>query len=209
MVEALLISNLLSWVAIVGLGLVVYALTRQIGLLHERMGPVGALTVAKGLKAGDTLPSLTLPSLTGGRVIVGANNADRSADEKATLFFFLSPDCPVCKSLLPVIASVRAREADWLTVVLASDGEEAPHLAYLEKQRLGDYPYILSSELGLTIGVSKLPYAALVDETGHMIAHGLTNTREHIESLFEARQRGVASIQEFFEEEQRSAENAR
>jgi len=203
MIDALIISNLLAWTAIIAMGLVIYALTRQIGLLHERMGPVGALTVAKGLKAGDALPTLALTSLTGGDIMVGGT----ASDGKSTLFFFLSPDCPVCKSLLPVIASVKASEADWLNVVLASDGEPAAHEAFLRKTDLSAYPYILSSELGLALGVSKLPYAALADETGHMIAHGLTNTREHIESLFEARNRGVSSIQDFIEEEQKRAEN--
>jgi methylamine dehydrogenase accessory protein MauD len=201
MIEALIISTLVSWVALVGLGIVVFALIRQIGLLHERMGPVGALTVAKGMKAGEAMPSFLLPSLTGEPVEVGAG----TPTSRATLLFFLSPDCPVCKSLLPVIASVRTREASWLDVVLASDGERSAHMAFLQKQSLEDYPYILSSELGLTIGVSKLPYAALVDERGTMVAHGLTNTREHIESLFEAKERGVASIQDYLEQEQQRA----
>ncbi len=201
MIDALIISNIVSWTAILALGLMVFALTRQIGLLHERMGPVGALTVAKGMKAGEAMPPFSFTSLTGGQVEVGAG----TQASRATLLFFLSPDCPVCKSLLPVIASVRAREASWLDVVIASDGEEAEHIAYQKKQGLMDYPYILSSELGLTIGVSKLPYAALVDERGTMVAHGLTNTREHIESLFEAKARGVASIQDYIEQEQQRA----
>lgn len=201
MIDALIISNIVSWVAIAALGLIVFALTRQIGLLHERMGPVGALTVAKGMKADEPLPPFSFPSLTGGQVEVGAG----TAASKSTLLFFLSPDCPVCKSLLPVIASVRAREAAWLDVVLASDGEPSAHHAFLKNQRLDDYPYVLSSDLGLTIGVSKLPYAALVDENGIMVAHGLTNTREHIESLFEAKTRGVASIQDYMEQEQQRA----
>ncbi|WOF72651.1 methylamine dehydrogenase accessory protein MauD [Parvibaculaceae bacterium PLY_AMNH_Bact1] len=201
MIDALIISNIVSWIAIAALCLIVFALTRQIGLLHERMGPVGALTVAKGMKAGEALPPFSFPSLTGGQVEVGAGtNASKS-----TLLFFLSPDCPVCKSLLPVIASVRSREASWLDVVLASDGEPSEHQAFLRNQNLEDYPYILSADLGLTIGVSKLPYAALVDERGTMVAHGLTNTREHIESLFEAKTRGVASIQDYMEQEQQRA----
>lgn len=201
MIDALIISNIMSWVAILALGLIVFALTRQIGLLHERMGPVGALTVAKGMKAGEPMTPFSLPSLTGGKIEVGAG----TSASRSTLLFFLSPDCPVCKSLLPVIASVRAREASWLDVVLASDGEPSDHLAFLKKQGLEDYPYVLSSELGLTIGVSKLPYAALVDEQGTMVVHGLTNTREHIESLFEAKTRGVASIQDYMEQEQQRA----
>ncbi len=201
MIDALIISTIVSWVALVGLGVVVFALIRQIGLLHERMGPVGALTVAKGMKAGEAVPPFSLPSLTGGPVELGAG----TQASRATLLFFLSPDCPVCKSLLPVIASVRTREASWLDVVLASDGEREEHMAFLQKQGLEDYPYILSSDLGLTIGVSKLPYAALIDEGGIMVAHGLTNTREHIESLFEAKRQGHASIQSYLEGEQRRA----
>ena len=48
-----------------------------------------------------------------------------------------------------------------------------------------------------TLGVSKLPYAALIDETGKLAATGLVNTREHLESLFVAKERGVASIQQY------------
>jgi len=35
------------------------------------------------------------------------------------------------------------------------------------------------------------------DEEGKVRAKGLVNTREHLESLFEAKERGVASLQEF------------
>jgi methylamine dehydrogenase accessory protein MauD len=51
--------------------------------------------------------------------------------------------------------------------------------------------------------VAKLPYAVLIDEAGIVRAKGLVNTREHLESLFEAKERGVGSIQEFVERERR------
>jgi methylamine dehydrogenase accessory protein MauD len=51
----------------------------------------------------------------------------------------------------------------------------------------------------MTYGVAKLPYAVLIDEDGIVAAQGLVNTREHLESLFEAQRRGVASIQEYLE----------
>jgi hypothetical protein len=37
----------------------------------------------------------------------------------------------------------------------------------------------------------------LLDDEGKVRAKGLVNTREHLESLFEAKERGVASLQEF------------
>lgn len=33
--------------------------------------------------------------------------------------FFLSPTCPVCKKLLPILKSIRIAEMDWLDIVLA------------------------------------------------------------------------------------------
>ena len=49
----------------------------------------------------------------------------------------------------------------------------------------------------MTWQVGKLPYAALIDASGVLRAKGLVNTREHLESLFEAKERGVASIQDW------------
>ena len=55
----------------------------------------------------------------------------------------------------------------------------------------------MSEALGRSFGVSKLPYAVLIDEAGRLASLGLVNSREHLESLFEAKERGVASIQDF------------
>ena len=48
----LLCLLVLSWVAIAGLALCVIALARQVGVLHERVAPVGALSMAKGPAIG-------------------------------------------------------------------------------------------------------------------------------------------------------------
>jgi methylamine dehydrogenase accessory protein MauD len=59
----------------------------------------------------------------------------------------------------------------------------------------------LSRELGLAYQVGKLPYAVLIDADGVLRAKGLINTREHVESLFEAMARGVGSVQEYLQRE--------
>jgi methylamine dehydrogenase accessory protein MauD len=58
-------------------------------------------------------------------------------------------------------------------------------------------PYVVSETLGRTFGVSKLPYGVLIAPDGRISSLGLVNNREHLESLFEAQERGVASIQEY------------
>jgi len=102
-----------------------------------------------------------------------------------------------CKKLLPVIRSIATSEKAWLDIVLASDGELLQHKAFYEKADLSAFPYVLSTELGMTYQISKLPYAVLIDEHGAIRGKGLVNSREQLESLFVAKETGVASIQEF------------
>ena len=56
----------------------------------------------------------------------------------------------------------------------------------------------------MTYEIGKLPYGVLIDEQGVIAAQGLTNSREHVESLFEAKRLGVSSIQEFLERQDES-----
>ena len=118
---------------------------------------------------------------------------------KASLFF-LSPTCPVCKKLLPIVKSIAASESRSLDVVLASDGEEPRHREFIERAQLGAFPYVLSSDLGITFRVSRLPFAVLIDEAGTIRSKGLVNNREQLESLFNAKELGVDSIQTFIEQ---------
>src|SRR6266571_5318863 len=136
MTQALLVSNAVLWLVVVLLACVVAALARQIGVLHERVAPAGALMVGKGPAVGEPAPVVRVEDLAGTVRDLGGPGAEG----RSTLLFFLSPTCPVCKTLLPVLRQVARRESDWL---------------------------------------------------------GLVNTREHLESLFEAKERGVASIQDF------------
>ncbi|HVQ24262.1 MAG TPA: thiol-disulfide isomerase, partial [Planctomycetota bacterium] len=114
--------------------------------------------------------------------------------------------CPVCKELLPAVRSVARREHGWLDVVLASDGPRAEHEPFVHREGLDAFPYLLSAPLGLTYEVSRLPYAVLLDGAGVLRAKGLVNSREHLESLFEARERGVASLQDWLAREDETRE---
>jgi methylamine dehydrogenase accessory protein MauD len=192
MEQALLVSNVLLWIAVLALAALVFALVRQIGVLYERVAPAGALLLAGGPKVGEAAPRLAITDVLGRATSLGGDDPER----RQTLLLFVSPTCPVCKILLPVAKSLAAREAGRVRLVFASDGQE-DHVAFVRKHALEAYRYLVSTELGLAHQVGKLPHAVLWDERGIVRAKGLVNTREHLESLFEAMDRGVASIQEF------------
>ena len=200
METTLAISNLILWVLVLVLAAMVFALVRQIGILYERIAPAGALMAGSGLKTGEEIPVFDLETLAGRAIRIGG----KSSNGKSTLLFFLSPTCPVCKTLIPILTAMRKSEAHWLEIVFASDGDEQEHRQWLQECKLESWPYILSQQLGMTMLVAQLPFAALIDENGILCARGLVNTREHIESLFEAREQGVASIQEYLQKQQQS-----
>ena len=174
---------------------VVVALVRQIGVLHERLAPAGALMLDKGPKVGEEAPQFELPTLGGETVTLGGPDSKN----RSTLVFFLSPTCPVCKTLLPVLDAMRKSERDWLRIVLASDGDLPAQQSFVAANGLAVFPYVLSAELGLAYQVSKLPYGILIDEHGILRSKGLINSREHLESLFEAMERNVASVQDYLD----------
>jgi methylamine dehydrogenase accessory protein MauD len=196
MTAALVVSMLVLWIAVAVLAVVVFALVRQIGVLHQRIAPVGALMIGAGPKTGETAPLLELEDLAGATLRIGGENASG----RSTLLFFLSPTCPICESLLPAIRAARRSERHWLDFVLASDGDLQAQRRFVAGHDLGDFAYVVSAQLGLTYQVGKLPYAVLIDERGTLRARGLVNSREHLESLFHARDLGLASVQEFLEQ---------
>jgi methylamine dehydrogenase accessory protein MauD len=193
MVEALIISNILLWIVVVIMSVMLFALVRQIGVLYERVAPAGALMINQNLKVGGEAPSLDLQDIDGGLITVGGVPENK----KSKLIFFVSPTCPVCKTLLPVVKSATKSEKDWLDFILASDGENNDHKGYISEHKLESFTYISSEILGRSYGVSKLPYAVLIDEQGKIASMGIINSREHLESLFESKERGVASIQDY------------
>ena len=195
MSDALLISNAVLWVIVLALVVVVFALTRQIGILYERVAPMGALMLDQGPKVGDASPAFELATLQGPTVAVGQTTTGRSQ-----LLFFLSPTCPVCKKLLPILKSISQTESRWLELVFASDGDRPEHVEFQRKAGLTDFPYVLSQDLGMAFKVGRLPYAVLIGEDGKVRGKGLVNSREQIESLFEAKELGVASVQQYLDQ---------
>lgn len=199
MTNLLIVSNVLLWVAFLGVTVVMLGLMRQVGLLHERSSPMGAMITDHGPDIGDKAPELDLTDFAGRAVKIGGP----SADGRQTLLMFTAPTCPVCDKLFPIIKSIA--RAEKISVVMISDGAPEEHRRFLDSHDLGEIRYVVSAEAGMAFQVGKIPYGVLLDPQGVIRAKGLTNTREHLESLLEADKTGFASLQQYIASRKKAA----
>jgi hypothetical protein len=81
--NAVIAALIALWILVLVLALVVVALLRQVGMLHERLGPVGALMLPGGPEVGQETPAFELEAIDGRAVRIGG-----PADGRSTLLFF-------------------------------------------------------------------------------------------------------------------------
>jgi methylamine dehydrogenase accessory protein MauD len=186
---ALAVSNALLWLVLAVLAVILLALVRQLGILHERLAPIGVLSVGAGLKVGERAPSLDVSDLEGAvRHVAG-----QRADGKSTLLMFLSPTCPVCKTLLPLVRSSARGEESWLEIWLAGDGEAGAAREFSVAQGLSAFPYLVSAPLAISYQVSRLPYVAVIDGDGILRARAAIEDGDQLSGLLAEARRAVAA----------------
>ena len=173
----LMFSQGLLWIVVLFLAVAVLALTRQVGVLHERIAPVGALAMGREPQPGEAAPKVAARTL--GSAVLNVGGALLPGTMQ--LLFFVSPTCPVCKNLLPTAKAFAETES--LDLVLVGDGDVAELRKLATRFGISYERFVNSTEVGRAFQVGKLPYAVLISELGIIVAHGLVNTREHLESL--------------------------
>lgn len=194
MVDAIIVSQAALWTVVIILAGVNFLLIRQIGVLFERVAPAGALATNALLEKGTFIDTRSETDIKGQEVVIGGVRSSG----KAQLIFFAAPDCPVCKTILPALLSMKKAENNRIDLVIASAGStRKDHLEFIAEAGLAQLPYIVSDPLGMSMGVAKLPYAVLLASNGEVASFGLVNSREHLESLIEAHDRNVSSLQEY------------
>ena len=101
MMTALIASQIILWVLVLVMGVALLALARQVGVLHMRVAPAGALTTAGGVGVGNPSDAIAARTLDGRTVMVGGPKAGSGL----RLLLFVSAQCPVCKAMIPMAKS--------------------------------------------------------------------------------------------------------
>jgi methylamine dehydrogenase accessory protein MauD len=172
-----LVSYVVLWALVATLALLTLALARQIGILHLRLGPRGALELdEEGPPLGEAPEPVDARDLDGRPIAVGGPG-------RAQLLLFVSPGCPVCREVLPSLpVAARVGGMHPLVVSDAQDPQDAhPHLS--------DAPVVLGPELARAYAVPGTPYAVALDHLGVVRAKGTINNLEQLEGLVDTARR--------------------
>ena len=171
-------SYVTLWLLVAALCLVVVALARQIGTLHMRLGPRGALEMDdEGPELGSPAISIPTQDLEGDAVVVGA---------PAQLLMFVSPGCHVCEQVLPSISAVA--EHGKLSPFVITDVDEEETALTFKSKRVGA-PVVPGVAIAQAYEVPGTPYVVVTDRTGAVAAKGTVNNLEQVEGLIDSAQR--------------------
>jgi methylamine dehydrogenase accessory protein MauD len=167
-------SYVVLWLLVVVLALVVVALARQIGTLHMRIGPQGALEIdTEGPPLGEPAESFELVDVEGASVAVAGPG-------RAQLLLFVSPGCQICAQVLPSVDAV-ASAAEMAPVVLA-DGDRYEALSSYSS-RSWSAPLVPATHVAESYEIPGTPYAVILDELGVVRSKGTINNLEQMEGL--------------------------
>jgi len=191
MLTSLIISQVISWAVILVMGFALLALARQVGVLHMRVAPAGALAVVGGPGVGGVIPAIETQLLDGTPVTIGG----AAPGVPLRLLMFVSAQCPICKALIPAARAFAKAERIELTFI--GDDDMPAQRALIEQQNLKGFRFVNGPEVGQALEVAKLPFAALLDERGTLLSKGLVNSREHLESLVIAHEMGIVTVQDY------------
>lgn len=178
-----LASYLVLWLLVVALVVVVVALARQIGTLHLRMGPRGALEIDdEGPALGEAPESFEVTTIDGDAIHIGGPG-------EAQLLMFVSPGCMVCEQVLPAIGAV-ARAGSFVPYVLTDVDPFEAERAFRPKR----LPASVASARPVveSLRVPGTPYVVLLDDRGVVLAKGTINNLEQMEGLVDTARRRLS-----------------
>jgi methylamine dehydrogenase accessory protein MauD len=168
------VSYVVLWLVVVTLSVIVIALARQIGALHLRLGPRGALELDdEGPELGAEVARADVADTAGRALTIAARG-------EVQFLLFVSPSCPLCDQIMPSVGALAREEPLRSYVLVDADPEEA---AAIVRRRRIDAPVVPASEIARDYDIPGTPYAVVLDGEGRVTAKGTVNTLEQMEGL--------------------------
>jgi methylamine dehydrogenase accessory protein MauD len=177
MINLLLVSSIVLWVAVLFLGFLLLGTLRAVGLLNWRLEQLQATTPRRlgrdGLKVGKKAPDFTLPSVAGGEISL------HDFAGRKTLVVFTQSGCGPCKVIGPELNRVHDLGTHRVVVVNNGDQEQTRQWAADTSAR---FPVLAQEKFAVSkrYQIFATPFAFLIDEEGIITSKGLVASRQHI-----------------------------
>lgn len=157
------------WVLMAINTVVLVAMVRQVGVVLLRMGQIQAPRSREGPEIGDILRIEELP-------------VRFKAEPRRRLLVFLSPDCGLCKELVPATNAVARGYGDRFDVLMIVDGDEARVKAWGADAR--SHVAMIAARNALSrYGIPGAPFACITNHEDAVLACAWVNHLEHLEAL--------------------------
>ncbi len=170
-----LVGFLGLWVLVLLQTLLFVALLRQVGVLHTRVAPRGAMGTETPT-AGDIVPQTVFETLDGHPVRFAAQN------DKDFLALFVTPACSVCKDVMPGFRALSRERQSELDTVLAIGADEVEAREYTREHSIR-VATVADPRLLHQFKIPTTPYGVVINSEGRISAAGLVNNLEQVESL--------------------------
>lgn len=159
----------LLWIVVVAEAAVIAVQMKLIGDLWQRLPPSGARGLAEGLEIGSVAP----------RLHIRGEGSDATIPRmgRPTLLTFMRSTCESCARLLPALERFATRERDLDVVAIYLD-QPTGRLPLAQSLLATGAPEGVAA-----FNVTTTPFGVMIDEEGRVMAAGLANTMEHLESL--------------------------
>lgn len=169
-----LASYIVLWLLLLLVVLSVIVLFRQLGVLHLRFGPRGALSTEEGPELHVLAPVIDSVDTSGRARHLGGPG-------RPTTLVFVSPQCSICEDLLPAIRAVYRSIPRDSQLMVVSTGNDEISASYA--RRLKPVPVLADPSVAEVFQVAATPFAVHLDSGGLVARKGVVNTREQLESV--------------------------
>jgi methylamine dehydrogenase accessory protein MauD len=178
-----LISHILLWIALIGIGFLLLGTLRSLGLLQWRLDQLEATRPSKinreGLKPGKTAPDFTLPQVGGGECSLSDYRGRR------VFLVFVQAGCQPCHEIAPEL--IRLQRNGELQVLVINRAEPAEAAEWADDVGAA-YPVLVQDGLDVSkkFQVFATPFAFVIDEQGVVTGSGIVSQRRHIGFVLDA-----------------------
>lgn len=168
MIVWLTINSLL----IVILGFTLFLTVRQVGILLNQVGPVGARGSSQGPRVGENISAH-----------VAVLEAAWGVSTGAALYVFGSESCAVCASVRKAAETLARYWAERAAIRIVYD--PPPRRAEADSRAIPGLSLWYDRGLRERLGIELVPFGVMTNADGEVIGKGIINDASQLESLLE------------------------